>query len=138
MAKNTPAVLEEDTVEEVTVKQVIAEGIDRVLAETGIDVQKNRYKAMRAIAFQAFAEAVENDEFDALVDRALANIDDLPSGWKIEKEASEATVTKTAKKKPAAKATEDAPAPKKAPAKAAPAKASAKAAAPAARKRPTR
>lgn len=98
---------EAETEVEVTTKQVINEGIARVIEATGIDVQKNRYKAMRAIAFEAFAQAIEADEFDALVDAAIKNIDDLPAGWEIERSATDAKPVK-------AKAT---------PAKAAPAKA---------------
>lgn len=115
----------EETVAEPTTKQIINEGIVAVIDATGIDVQKNRYKAMRAIAFQAFSEAIEAGDFDALVERAIANVDDLPSGWEIERVAAEAP----AKPAPKAKA---APAKKAPAAKATPAKATT------ARKRPTR
>lgn len=116
----------EETVAEPTTKQLINEGIVKVIDATGIDVQKNRYKAMRAIAFQAFANAIEDGTFDDLVDEAIANIDSLPSGWEIERVAAEAP----AKAAPKAKA----------PVKKAPAKAAAKPAAKAttARKRPQR
>lgn len=141
MARSTKAaVLEETEVEETvvaepTTKQVINEGIARVIEATGIDVQKNRYKAMRAIAFQAFVDAIESDEFDDLVTRAIANVDSLPSGWEIERSVSDAEPVKATTKAPAkAKA-----APAKAAAKPAP-KASTKAAPAkaATRKRPTR
>lgn len=112
---------------EPTTKQVIGDGIARVIEATGIDVQKNRYKAMRAIAFQAFSEAIEAGDFDALVDRALENIDELPSGWEIERSATDAAPAPAPAKKAAAKPAA------KASTKAAPAKA-----APTARKRPTR
>lgn len=135
--KSTKAAVLEDEVTETestepTLKQIVNEGIAKVIDATGIDVQKNRYKAMRAIAWQAFVEAIEGDDFDGLVDRAIANVDELPTGWEIEKPAGE-------EPKPVAKA-----APKKAPAKAAPAKtaarkpAAAKAPAASGRKRPTR
>ncbi|QKN87740.1 hypothetical protein IXEL_40 [Microbacterium phage Ixel] len=117
--------VEAEVTAEATPKQIVNEGIGRVIEATGIDVQKNRYKAMRAIAWQAFLEAIEADEFDALVDRAIANVDELPSGWEIER------VVADEKPAPKAKAT---PA-KKAPAKAAAAKPAAKASA---RKRPQR
>lgn len=133
MAKNTAAVLDEEletTEAELTTKQVINEGIARVIEATGIDVQKNRYKAMRAIAFEAFAQAIEAGTFDELVDQAIANVDELPAGWEIERSAPvEEKPAKAAPKKAAAKPAAKAPA-KKAPAKAAPAKT--------ARKRPTR
>lgn len=129
--KNTAAVLDE-TVDEVsaepTAKQIINDGIARVIDATGIDVQKNRYKAMRAIAFQAFSEAIENGTFDQLVDDAIANVDELPSGWEIEK-----PVKDDAPAKPVKAAATKAPA-KTATKKAAPAKAPAKTA----RRRPTR
>lgn len=114
----------EETVAEPTTKQLINEGIVAVIEATGIDVQKNRYKAMRAIAFQAFAEAIEAGDFDALVERAIANVDDLPSGWEIERSATDAPA------KPAPKA--------KAPVKKAPAAKATPAKATTARKRPTR
>lgn len=129
--KNTAAVLDEEleTAEaEQTPKQIVNEGIDRVLEATGIDVQKGRYKAMRAIAYQAFLESIESDDFDGLVERAIANSGDLPSGWELEKGETEA---KPAPKKAAAKPAAKAPA-KKPAAKAAPAKATT------ARRRPTR
>ena len=117
-----PAVEVEETEAEVTVKSVINEGIARVIEATGIDVQKNRYKAMRAIAFEAFAQAIEAGTFDQLVTDAIKNVGDLPAGWEIEVER-------------------EAKAPAKAPAKASPAKAAnkpapTKAAAP--RRRPNR
>jgi len=101
MATKSEAVLDEDLeteTDEPTEKQIISEGIARVIDATGIDVQKNRYKAMRAIAFQAFANAIADGSFDDLVDEAIANIDALPSGWEIEKaEKVEAPKAKKAK-----------------------------------------
>lgn len=102
MAKNTEEVEVEEAETAPTEKQVINEGIARVIEATGIDVQKNRYKAMRAIAFQAFLEAIESDDFDGLVDRAIENVDALPSGWEIER-PEKAEVE--AKAKPVKKAT---------------------------------
>lgn len=114
--KNTAAVLDEEleaTEAEVTEKQIISDGIVSVVEATGIDVQKSRYKAMRAIAFQAFVEAIENDDFEGLVERAIINVDALPTGWEIEKPAKEDAPAKA--KKPAAKKTAAAKAPAKAP-----------------------
>lgn len=128
MAKDT----EETTEVELTTKQVINEGIDRVIEATGIDGQKSRYKAMRAVAYEAFAQAVENGTFDDLIESAISNVDELPAGWELERtEKAEAP----AKKAPAAKAAPKAAA--KPAAKAAPA-AKASGAKPAARRRPTR
>lgn len=117
-------VAEAETEAELTPKQIISEGIGQVVTATGIDVQKNRYKAMRAIAYQAFIEALEADDFEALVERAIANVDQLPAGWEIERVAKEETAKPVTKAKAAKPAT-----------KAAPTKAAAK---PSARKRPTR
>lgn len=113
MAKNTAAVLDESIEAEIeaelTPKQIINEGIGRVVEATGIDIQKSRYKAMRAIAYQAFVEAIESEDFDGLVDRAIQNADSLPSGWELEraKKAEETPTPAKAKAaaKPAAKAT---------------------------------
>ena len=102
-SKNTAAVLDEDldteaeAEAELTEKQIINEGIMRVIEVTGIDVQKNRYKAMRAIAFEAFAQAIAENRFDELVDEALANLDSLPSGWEIERVEKVAEVVKPVK-----------------------------------------
>ena len=60
--KSTTAAVSEQheaTVAEPTAQQVVNEGIMRVIEAHDIDVQKNRYKAMRAIAFQAFIESIE-------------------------------------------------------------------------------
>lgn len=103
MATNTEAPVETT---ETTPLETVNEGIAKVIQAHGIDVQKNRYKAMRAIAWQAFAESIEAGEFDALVERAIANVDSLPSGWEIKVPV-----------KPAAK-----PTPAKAPVKKAPLK----------------
>lgn len=129
------AVLEDDTVEvELTPKQVINGGIDRFIEATGMDGQKARYKAQRAIAFQAFTEAMENEDFDELVERAIEGADDLPAGWSLERTAAEPAEEAPAKPKAKAKA-----APSKAPAKAKAKTPAAKAPAKAAgRRRPSR
>lgn len=112
----TEEVVEVAEVEEApTPKQVINASISRFLEETEIGTQKARYKAMRAIAYQAFVEAIEDDEFEGLVDRAIANVGDLPFGWEIETPAKDEEKA-PAKKAPAKRATK---APAKAPAKAA-------------------
>jgi hypothetical protein len=132
MATTKAAVLEEDATEteaETTAKQVINEGIARVIDATGIDVQKNRYKAMRAIAFEAFAQHIEAGTFDELVDAAIANVDELPAGWEIER-SEKAEKPAPAKKAPAKAAATKAPVKKAAAAK--------PATTTAARRRPTR
>lgn len=85
-----------------TDKDIVDAGINRVVEALGIDVQKARYKAMRAIAWQAFMEYIDEDIFDDLVERAIVNAPDLPSGWEL---ARPVAAKKSSKKaaKPAAK-----------------------------------
>lgn len=66
-----------------TTQQVVNDGIVRVIQAHNIDAQKNRYKAMRAIAWQAFAQAVEAGTFDLLVSATIKNVEKLPAGWEI-------------------------------------------------------
>lgn len=137
MSTKTKAAVLDETLDteveaELTDKQIINEGIARVIDSTGIDVQKNRYKAMRAIAFQAFSNAIADGTFDDLVDEAIANVDELPSGWEIERTEKE----EAEKPAPVKKAVAKAEAAEKAPAKKAAAKPAAKAAT--TRRRPTR
>jgi hypothetical protein len=117
---------------ELTPLQAVEAGIKQVVADHDINIQKSKYKAMRAIAWQAFVEAIEAGDFDALVERASANVGDLPAGWELD-----------AARKPAPKATAKKPAPvkaeaaeKPAPTKKAPAKKPA--AKPAPRRRPAK
>lgn len=75
-----------ETVEDVEAAdplQVVNDGIIQVIEAHDINAQKNRYKAMRAIAWQAFTESIEAGDFDGLVERASANVDALPAGWEI-------------------------------------------------------
>ena len=85
-----------------TDKDIVDAGINRMVEALGIDVQKARYKAMRAIAWQAFIEYIDEDIFDDLVERAITNATDLPSGWGL---ARPVAAKKSSKKaaKPAAK-----------------------------------
>jgi len=82
-ARKTKAEAKAQVEETTTMKSEIEAGISKFVEATGLDNQKARYKAQRAIAFQAFSELVESGEFDALIDRALENINELPSGWTI-------------------------------------------------------
>ena len=88
-----------------TDKDIVDAGINRVVEALGIDVQKARYKAMRAIAWQAFIEYIDEDIFDDLVERAITNAPDLPSGWELArpvaaKKSSKKTTKPAAKKSP--------------------------------------
>lgn len=80
-----------------TAQQIVNEGIVKVIEAHGIDVQKNRYKAMRAIAWEAFAQAIEAGAFDQLVTAAIKNVDKLPAGWEIETAARNAVKASPAK-----------------------------------------
>lgn len=143
MARTTKAAVLDTEVDEVetglTPKQIINEGIDTFSDSVTVTGQHFRYKSLRAIAYQAFTEAIEAGEFEDLVQRAIANAGDLPSGWEVEKSAPAEKPAKAEKapaakpaRKPAAKSTSSTT---KAKATTATAKAAAK---PAARKRPTR
>ncbi|WP_460802282.1 hypothetical protein [Microbacterium sp. GXF6406] len=62
---------------------IVYAAITRMMEAHGITVQHARYKAMRAIAFQAFVNAIEDGSFDALVDEAIDNAGNLPRGWEL-------------------------------------------------------
>lgn len=97
-SKSTPAVETVEQAEAVDLLQVVSDGIMQVIETHSIDVQKNRYKAMRAIAWQAFVESIETGDFEALVQRASANVDALPSGWEIKVPAKPAPKPTPAKR----------------------------------------
>ena len=84
--KTTTPVQPEQATElpEPTPPQIVNAGILRVIEATGVSLQKSRYKAQRAIAWQAFMESIEAGDFEALVNRAIAKVGSLPSGWEIE------------------------------------------------------
>jgi len=124
--KSTAKVLEDiETVEQAFLSdllEAIDGGIKHVSSTHSVNIQKDRYKAMRAIAFQAFSEYFEAGDWDALVERATTNALNLPTGWALTAEIAKAS--KPAPAKPVAKQAAPKPAPKatKAPAKKAPAK----------------
>ncbi len=81
--RTAPAPVETTPAAEVTHQQTVNDGIAAVIAAHGIDAQKARYKAMWAIAWQAFVESIDTGDFDALVQRAIANVGALPAGWEV-------------------------------------------------------
>lgn len=83
-----------------TDKDIVDAGINRMVEALGIDVQKARYKAMRAIAWQAFIEYIDEGIFDELVDRAITNAPDLPSGWELARPVAKKAAKPAAKKSP--------------------------------------
>jgi len=66
---------------------IVYTGITRMMEAHGITVQHARYKAMRAIAYQAFVNAIEAGTFDELVELAITNAGNLPRGWELERAA---------------------------------------------------
>ncbi|WP_417554305.1 hypothetical protein [Microbacterium sp.] len=84
----------------------INDALDRFIKSVTVTSTHYRYKAIRAIAFQAFTNAIEDGTFDALVDQAIANAGDLPAGWGVEAAAAKKPAAKPApaKKTAAAKA----------------------------------
>jgi len=97
-AKNTP--VEATEAAEPTHLEIVDAGIRKIVADHGIDIQKARYKAMRAIAWQAFIESIEAGDFEELVNRASGNVDNLPSGWELSAEHKPAAKAAPAKKAP--------------------------------------
>jgi len=144
MARNTTKTLKPvETIEEVEALElldIVDAGIKQIVADHGIDIQKSRYKAMRAIAWKAFEDYITAGTFDDLVERASADVDNLPIGWMLTAEAEKAkkaaAVKATPAPKPAAKPVAKPAA--KAPAKRAAAKPAAPAEAPAAEVKPAR
>lgn len=99
-----------ENVEEV--KQTINAAIEAVSEKQGFG-PREQYKALRGLAFQAFAQLIEAGEFKQLVRDAQLNAKHLPRGWGMVAQGSAAEAEVEA---PAAKA----PAKRKAKAKAAP------------------
>ena len=130
--------VEDIEVQEPTVERIISDAIVQVVEDQGLDGQKARYKAMRAMAYVAMSNIITTEgNLDGLVQETLDSVDDLPYGWTLEKMAKvDAAPDKltTAAKTPAKKAPAKAPV-RKAPVRKAPAKAPAKATP---RKRPAR
>lgn len=62
----------------------LKDGIDRVAKLTGVTRPGDRYKVFRAIAFMAVANAIEEGEFDRVVEDTLHYAQDLPYGYRLE------------------------------------------------------
>ena len=100
--------VEDIEVQEPTVEGIIKDAISRVIEDQGLDGQKARYKAMRAMAYVAMSNIITTEgNLDGLVQETLDSVDDLPYGWTLEKMAKvDAAPDKltTAAKTPAKKA----------------------------------
>lgn len=77
-------------------KAAVESAISLVVDKLGLDNQKARYKAQRAIAYQAFVEAIEAGEFADLVERAIDNAGELPTGWTVDGRAGAKPAAKPA------------------------------------------
>lgn len=82
----------------------INDALDRFIKSVTVTSTHYRYKAIRAIAYQAFTNAIEDGSFDALVDQAINNAGELPAGWGVEAAKPAAKKPAPAAKAPAAKA----------------------------------
>lgn len=86
--KNTAAVLDEDinaTEETASHKVTIEEAIADVVGTFGVSVKRSRLKGLRALAYFAFVNAIENGTLDDLVEQTKAGVDELPTGWTLER-----------------------------------------------------
>lgn len=72
----------------------LKDGIDRVAKLTGVTHPGDRYKVFRAIAFMAVASAIEDGEFDRVIEDTLHYHDSLPHGYRLEAVRHQTTKTK--------------------------------------------
>ncbi|GAA1850102.1 hypothetical protein ACFQZV_07255 [Microbacterium koreense] len=61
----------------------IEAAIQAVVDTFGVTVQRARLKGIRALAYQALVESIEAGDLDALTQRAIANVGNLPTGWTV-------------------------------------------------------
>lgn len=83
----------------------IEEAIQQVISTFGVTVQRARLKGIRALAYQAFVDSIEAGTFDDLVQRAIGNVSNLPTGWTVnapKRAPKPAPAAKAAPKKPRA------------------------------------
>ncbi|QNL31050.1 hypothetical protein SEA_KAUALA_38 [Microbacterium phage Kauala] len=107
--KNTAAVLDEEleaTEAEPTPKAIIEDAIAQVVDTFGVSVKRSRLKGLRALAYFAFVNAINEGTLDDLIAQTINGVDELPTGWTLERgsraEADEKPAPKaTAKKAPA-------------------------------------
>lgn len=80
----------------------IEAAIQQVVDTFGVTVQRARLKGIRALAYQALVEVIEAGDLEALTQRAIGNVDNLPIGWTVNA-PKRAPKPAPAAKKPAAK-----------------------------------
>jgi len=61
----------------------IEAAIQQVVDTFGVTVQRARLKGIRALAYQALLESIEAGDLEALTQRAIANVGNLPTGWTV-------------------------------------------------------
>jgi len=61
----------------------IEAAIQQVVDTFGVTVQRARLKGIRALAYQALVESIEAGDLEALTQRAIGNVGNLPTGWTV-------------------------------------------------------
>lgn len=61
----------------------IEAAIQQVVDTFGVTVQRARLKGIRALAYQALVESIEAGDLEALTQRAIDNVGNLPTGWTV-------------------------------------------------------
>ncbi|MFU0804970.1 MAG: hypothetical protein ACFWTS_05690 [Pseudoclavibacter caeni] len=61
----------------------IEAAIHQVVDTFGVTVQRARLKGIRALAYQALVESIEAGDLEALTERAIGNVGNLPTGWTV-------------------------------------------------------
>ena len=75
-----------ETVEAATFDEAlpaIEAAIEQVVDTFGVTVQRARLKGIRALAYQALVESIEAGDLEALTQRAIGNVGNLPTGWTV-------------------------------------------------------
>ncbi|MFT3799469.1 hypothetical protein [Microbacterium sp.] len=61
----------------------IEAAIQAVVDTFGVSVKRSRLKGIRALAYQALVESIEAGDLEALTQRAIGNVGNLPFGWTV-------------------------------------------------------
>ena len=65
------------------VKDRIEHAVDYGMDQLDLHGSSERYKMIRAIAYQAMREYLRRDQLDGLLRRSIAHAENLPYSWKI-------------------------------------------------------
>ena len=82
----------------------IEAAIQQVVDTFGVTVQRARLKGIRALAYQALVESIEAGDLEALTQRAIGNVGNLPTGWTVNAPKPQRAPKADATPAPAAKA----------------------------------